>query len=95
MKNNSLTKLGEKIETEIIYILDLEPYPEFARKLGRNLRDMDHSVKLQQREYGRKLQDVNCLLAAVDGEQKKLCENKLHLENQEEIEENEQSVQVC
>ena len=56
---------------------------------------MDHAVKLKQREYGRKLQDVNCLLGKVGEEQRRLSENKIHIENQGVIGKNEQNVEVC
>ena len=56
---------------------------------------MDHAVKLKQREYGRKLQDVNCLLGKVGEEQRRLSENKIHIENQGTIGKNEQNVEVC
>ena len=55
---------------------------------------MDHEVKLKQREYGRKLQDANCLLGKVAEEQRRLSESKVHIENQRTIGENEQNVQV-
>lgn len=64
-----------------------------TRGLGKELRNMDHTVKLKQREYGRKLQDVNCLLGKVGEEQKRLSQNKIHLENQLTIKDNEQNVQ--
>ncbi|KAL5254925.1 hypothetical protein ACHWQZ_G014390 [Mnemiopsis leidyi] len=64
-----------------------------TRGLGKELRNMDHAVKLKQREYGRKLQDVNCLLGKVGEEQRRLSENKIHIENQGTIGKNEQNVE--
>ena len=66
----------------------------FPRKRGKETRDMDHSVGLQQREYGRKLQDVNCLLGKVGEEQKRLSEHKVHVQNEGVVHNNEQRVQV-
>lgn len=68
-------------------------YLDKTRNLGKELRDNDHSVKLKQREYGRKLQDVNCLLGKVGEEQRRLSDNKIHIENQTVIRDNEQKVQ--
>lgn len=64
-----------------------------TRSLGKKLRNTDHDVKLKQREYGRKLQDVNCLLGKVGEEQRRLSENKIHVDNLVTIQENEQNVQ--
>lgn len=57
-------------------------YHNKTRKRGKEIRDNDHTVTLHQREYGRKLQDVNCLLGKVGEEQKRLSDNKIHVENQ-------------
>ena len=64
------------------------------RKRGKEIRDNDHTVTLHQREYGRKLQDVNCLLGKVGEEQKRLSDNKIHVENQAVNYNNDIKVQV-
>lgn len=68
-------------------------YLDNSRVQGRESRDVEHSVKLKEREYGRKLQDVHCLLEEVAEEQRKLGENKSRLQDQITLQDNEQNVQ--
>lgn len=99
-REEALERLSQWRESEVVnqqLKMQLQTYEknylDKTRKLGKELRDMDHTARLQQREYGRKLQDVNCLLAKVGEEQKKLSENKIHIENQGIINVNEKRVQ--